>query len=210
MGSANEASNHARVGGLNAASGSDFAVATSVEASAQAPFDSDANTVSGCWNTSEEQTRSFLGIVLLDCRSVADDETQQLPTAHPFPRRLRPRVWMRWLTGAADRKAVQDAQDRQANDHFSVDETLHALPALLNGCKPARWRRGAGDRGLRSAEEPAARHPRRSRQARRARPVRPLGQHRRPTHRLGDGARAASATPHNYSSPATSRWRAVC
>lgn len=40
---------------------------------------------------------------------------------------------MRWLTGAADRKAVQDEQDKQANDHFSVDETLHALPALLNG-----------------------------------------------------------------------------
>ena len=40
---------------------------------------------------------------------------------------------MRWLAGTADRKAVQDAQDRQANDHFSVDETLHALPALLDG-----------------------------------------------------------------------------
>ncbi|MGA9315296.1 MAG: hypothetical protein WBV77_11770 [Solirubrobacteraceae bacterium] len=64
---------------------------------------------------------------------MADDETQQLPTAHPFGRRLRPRVWMRLLTGAADRKAVQDAQDGQANDHFSVDEILHALPALLDG-----------------------------------------------------------------------------
>ena len=27
---------------------------------------------------------------------------------------------------------MQDAQDGQANDHLSVDETLHALPALLN------------------------------------------------------------------------------
>ena len=39
---------------------------------------------------------------------------------------------MRWLTGAADRKAVQDAQDKQANDHFSVHETLRALPTLLD------------------------------------------------------------------------------
>jgi hypothetical protein len=36
---------------------------------------------------------------------------------------------MRWLTGAANREA---AQDRQANDHFSVHETLRALPALLD------------------------------------------------------------------------------
>jgi hypothetical protein len=39
---------------------------------------------------------------------------------------------MRWLTGAADRNAVQDAQDKQANDHFSVEETLRALPTLLD------------------------------------------------------------------------------
>jgi hypothetical protein len=40
---------------------------------------------------------------------------------------------MRWLTDATDRKAAQDAQDKQANDHFSVDETLLALPTLLDG-----------------------------------------------------------------------------
>jgi hypothetical protein len=39
---------------------------------------------------------------------------------------------MRWLTGSADREAVQDAQDKQANDRFSVHETLLALPALLD------------------------------------------------------------------------------
>lgn len=36
---------------------------------------------------------------------------------------------MRWLTGAANREA---AQDKQANDHFSVRETLRALPTLLD------------------------------------------------------------------------------
>lgn len=40
---------------------------------------------------------------------------------------------MQWLTGSADRKATQKAQAKQTNDHFSVDETLHALPALLDG-----------------------------------------------------------------------------
>ncbi|MFZ1925654.1 MAG: hypothetical protein WAU42_05885 [Solirubrobacteraceae bacterium] len=40
---------------------------------------------------------------------------------------------MRWLTDAADRKAAQDVQDKQANNHFSVDETLLALPTLLDG-----------------------------------------------------------------------------
>jgi hypothetical protein len=40
---------------------------------------------------------------------------------------------MRWFTGAADREAVRDAQDKQAKDHFGVDETLHALPTLLDG-----------------------------------------------------------------------------
>ena len=64
---------------------------------------------------------------------MADDETQQLPTGLPSPRRLRPRTWLRWLTSAADRKAPQDAQAKQADAHFSVDETLHALPALLDG-----------------------------------------------------------------------------
>jgi hypothetical protein len=39
---------------------------------------------------------------------------------------------MRWLTGVANRKAVQDSQDKQANDHFSVEETLRALPTLLD------------------------------------------------------------------------------
>jgi hypothetical protein len=39
---------------------------------------------------------------------------------------------MRWLAGAADRKAVRDSQDKQANDHFSVEETLRALPTLLD------------------------------------------------------------------------------
>ncbi len=39
---------------------------------------------------------------------------------------------MRWLTGAADRKVVRDAQDEQANDHFSVDGALDALPTLLD------------------------------------------------------------------------------
>ena len=40
---------------------------------------------------------------------------------------------MRWLTGATDREVVRDAQDKQAKDRFSVDETLHALPTLLDG-----------------------------------------------------------------------------
>lgn len=40
---------------------------------------------------------------------------------------------MRWLTSAADRKAAEDAQDKQANHHFSLDETLLALPTLLDG-----------------------------------------------------------------------------
>jgi hypothetical protein len=39
---------------------------------------------------------------------------------------------MRWLTGPADHEALADAQDKQANDHFSVDETLRALPTLLD------------------------------------------------------------------------------
>jgi hypothetical protein len=37
---------------------------------------------------------------------------------------------MRWLTGTADREAVQDAQDK--DDHLSVRETLRALPTLLD------------------------------------------------------------------------------
>jgi hypothetical protein len=133
VGSANEASNHARVGGLNAASGSDFSVATSAEASAQAPSGSSAGCSSGCWNISEERAKSVLGIVPLDCRSVTDDETQQSPPGGALGRRLRPRSWMRWLTGAVDRKAAQDAQDKQADEPLSVDETLHALPGLLDG-----------------------------------------------------------------------------
>jgi hypothetical protein len=40
---------------------------------------------------------------------------------------------MRWLTGAADREAAQDVQDKRADDHFRVEEALHALPALLDG-----------------------------------------------------------------------------
>jgi hypothetical protein len=39
---------------------------------------------------------------------------------------------MRWLTGAADREAMPEAQDERANDYFSVHETLRALPALLD------------------------------------------------------------------------------
>ncbi|HTC60513.1 MAG TPA: hypothetical protein VK691_10405 [Solirubrobacteraceae bacterium] len=63
---------------------------------------------------------------------MTDDETQHSPTGHASRRRVGPRAWMRWLTGSADREAVQDAQDKQANDRFSVHETLLALPALLD------------------------------------------------------------------------------
>jgi hypothetical protein len=36
---------------------------------------------------------------------------------------------MRWFTG----EAAPDAQEKQANDYFSVHEVLHALPKLLDG-----------------------------------------------------------------------------
>jgi len=64
---------------------------------------------------------------------VADDETQQLPKGDSSRRGLRPRAWVQWLTGAADRNAAQGAQDKQTNDHFSVEDALHALPTLLDG-----------------------------------------------------------------------------
>ncbi len=99
----------------------------------QAPADSDANAGSDCWNTSKGRTKLFLGIVLLDCRFVADDETQQSSAGPPFGRRPQPRAWVRWLTGASRRGATTDIQDQWVSDHFSVDETLHALPTLLDG-----------------------------------------------------------------------------
>ena len=99
----------------------------------QALAGSGANDGSGYWNISEERTRSFLGIVLLDCRSVADDETQHSPAGRLSGGHGRPRTWIRLLTGAAGREAARDARDKQANDHFSVEETLHALPMLLDG-----------------------------------------------------------------------------
>jgi hypothetical protein len=40
---------------------------------------------------------------------------------------------MRWFAGATDRETVQDAQDKGANEHSSVHETLRALPTLLDG-----------------------------------------------------------------------------
>jgi hypothetical protein len=39
---------------------------------------------------------------------------------------------MRWFTGATNRGAMSDAQDQEANERFSVHETLRALPTLLD------------------------------------------------------------------------------
>jgi hypothetical protein len=41
-------------------------------------------------------------------------------------------VWVRWLARATDREALPDVQAQQANEHFSVHETLRALPRLLD------------------------------------------------------------------------------
>jgi hypothetical protein len=39
---------------------------------------------------------------------------------------------MRWFSGVTERESAPDARHEPANDHFSVQEILRALPALLD------------------------------------------------------------------------------
>jgi hypothetical protein len=80
---------------------------------------------------SKKGTRSFLGIVLLDCRAMSEDETQQSAAETSPAHDKRTRTWMRWASFGSRRAKPGSEQAATGHARPSVS-TLQALPSLLD------------------------------------------------------------------------------